>query len=167
MSRLMDVYETKISPDHQLFGLVDAGVDRDFPDPDDTKWLLSMPGMVYLQVPSQVFYTALRLESWSATPPDGSIEWSGQEEVEVGLPTGELAVETIDGGLANIPLVLPSPGQYRMRWKWVFNREHAPFFSPVRGVGDIRIPSGHEGDLNESQQFCLVQIWRVGRGIRR
>ncbi|MZE77892.1 hypothetical protein [Streptomyces xinghaiensis] len=86
---------------------------------------------------------------------------------EVSGAADSLAVETIDGGLENIPLVLPSPGRYRMRWKWVFNREHAPFFSPVRGVGDIHMPSGHEGAVGESHQFCLVQIWRVGRGRRR
>ncbi|CAM5724298.1 hypothetical protein SVIOM74S_09750 [Streptomyces violarus] len=83
---------------------------------DRTNWLLA-PGMVYLQVPQQVIRASVGLESWSTVPPANDAQWSGAEDVEVQLPGGELALETIDGGQKEVPLILPSPGLYRMRWQ--------------------------------------------------
>jgi hypothetical protein len=164
LSRLLDAFEKAVSPSYRLLGLVDASVDTYSPNADRAKWLLSAPGMVYLQVPSEVIQASIRLESWSATPPENTAQWSGREEVEVELPEAELAIETIDCGLERIPLVLPSPGLYKMRWQWVFNRESGPFTSPLTGGGPLDMPPGHEDELNGKDQFCLVQIWRVAAG---
>ncbi|MFE4414007.1 hypothetical protein [Streptomyces sp. NPDC056821] len=162
MSRLLDVFETVITPSYRLFGLVDATVDTYSPNADRANWLLSAPGMVYLQVPLQVIQASVRLESWSTTPPENSAQWSGTEEVQVEFPGGDLALETIDCGQEEVPLILPSPGLYRMRWQWIFNRERGPFTSPLEGRRDpLLMSSGHEGELNGKDQYCLVQIWRI------
>ncbi|MDO0936357.1 hypothetical protein QQY66_33390 [Streptomyces sp. DG2A-72] len=165
MSRLLDACETIISPGYRLLGLFDTSVDTYQPHTDPANWLLFAPGMVYLQVPSQVIETSIRLESWSNAPPEDTGEWSGKEEVEVEIPVGELALEIIAGGFKPIPLILPSPGLYRMRWKWVFNPERGPFISPLAGRQDT-LPTlpGREEELNGKDQYCLVQIWRVAAG---
>ncbi|MFF9221795.1 hypothetical protein [Streptomyces viridosporus] len=162
MSRLLDVFETVISPSYRIFGLVDEIVDTYSPNADRANWLLSAPGMVYLQVPPQVIRASVRLESWSTVPPVSDAQWSGVEDVEVQLPGGDLALETIDGGRKKIPLVLPSPGLYGMRWQWIFNREGGPFTSPLTGRREpLLMPPGHEDELNGKDQYCLVQIWRI------
>jgi hypothetical protein len=143
--------------------LVDADVDTYTPDTDNVHWLLSAPGMVYLQVPSQVVTAAVRLESWSAFPPEKDAHWFGREEVEVELPRGNLAIEIIAGGIQNVPLTLPSPGLYRMRWQWMFNSEKGPFISPL-SWRTLDIPPRREEGLGDKDQYCLVQIWRIGDG---
>lgn len=65
MRRLLDAFETTVSPNYRAFGLVDTSVDTHTPNADFSRWLVSAPGMVYLQVPSQVIRASLRLESWS------------------------------------------------------------------------------------------------------
>ncbi|MEV8312001.1 hypothetical protein AB0P36_32995 [Streptomyces flavidovirens] len=165
MSRLLDACETTVSPSYRLFGLVDTSVDTCTPDADRSHWLLPAPGMVYLQVPSEVINASVRLESWSTAPPVPSARWSGREEVAVKLPEGELGLATIDDGVEEIPLVLPSPGTYKMRWQWVFNPESGPFTFPLEGPRDpLETPTGHEAELNGKEQFCLVQMWRVTAG---
>ncbi|MFH9065551.1 hypothetical protein ACH4GM_30640 [Streptomyces coeruleorubidus] len=165
LSRLLDDFETAVSPSYRFFGLVDASVDTYAPHADRTNWLLSAPGMVYLQVPPQVIRVSVRLESWSTVPPASDAPWSGTEDVEVALPGGDLALETIDGGQEEVPLVLPSSGLYRMRWQWVFNRAGGPFTSPLAGGREpLPMPPGNEEKLNGADQYCLVQIWRTAAG---
>ncbi|WP_344383150.1 hypothetical protein [Streptomyces thermolineatus] len=167
MSRLLDVFETAVSPSYRLFGLVDTTVDTYHPNSDHANWLLSAPGMVYLQVPPQVIRASVRLESWSTVPPESTAQWSGREDVELELPGCDLALETVDCGQEAIPLVLPSPGLYRMRWHWIFNREGGPFTSPLAGRREpLPMPPGHEEELNGNDQYCLVQIWRTTAGRR-
>ncbi|MEU0249674.1 hypothetical protein ABZ192_36250 [Streptomyces sp. NPDC006235] len=60
--------------------------------------------MVYLQVPPQVIRASVRLECWSTVPPASDAQWSGAEDVEVELPGGGLALETIDRGAERSPL---------------------------------------------------------------
>ncbi|MER7695693.1 hypothetical protein [Streptomyces sp. NPDC096095] len=165
MSRLLDVYETAVSPSYRLFGLVDAAVDTYTPDADRSNWLLSAPGMVYLQVPSQVINATVRLESWSSIPPEKDGNWFGREEAEVEFPGGDLRIVTIDGGMEEIPLTLPSPGLYKMRWQWMFNGERGPFTSPL-SWHTLQIPPGSDEELDGRDQYCLVQIWRVVAGIK-
>ncbi|MFC8257157.1 hypothetical protein ACFUNF_05780 [Streptomyces sp. NPDC057291] len=165
MSRLLDVCETVVSPSYRLFGLVDTSVDTYTPDADNSSWLLSAPGMVYLQVPSQVISAAVRLESWSTLPPEKAAHWFGREEVEVELPSGDLGIKTLDGGLMEVPLILPSPGLYKMRWQWIFNGERGPFTSPL-SWRTLQIPPGLEEELNGKDQYCLVQIWRTAAGVK-
>jgi len=165
LRRLLDAFETAITPSYRLFGLVDTTVDTYSPNADRANWLLSAPGMVYLQVPPQVIRASVRLESWSTVPPKDTAQWSGTEEVEVELPEGDLALETIDCGQEEVPLILPSPGLYRMRWHWIFNRERGPFTSPLAGSrAPLPTPPGHEEELNGKDQYCLVQIWRIAAG---
>ena len=162
LSRLLDVFETVVSPSHRIFGLVDTSVDTYAPHADRTNWLLSAPGMVYLQVPPQVIRASVRLESWSTAPPAGDAQWSGAEDVEVELPGGDLALETIDGGRKEVPLILPSCGLYRMRWQWIFNPAGGPVTSPLAGRRDpLPMPRGPEEKLHGADQYCLVQIWRT------
>lgn len=51
-------------------------------------------------------------------------------------------------------------GQWRM--SWTFNADNGPFYSPV---GDrtrvLETPPGHEVELAEVDQYCLMQIWPV------
>lgn len=163
MGRLLDSYETTVSASYRLLRLHDTtmGSETIDDDADRTKWLLPGPGLVHLQTPPQVGTVAIRLESWTtaASPPPGP--WAGQEEVEVTLPEGELGL--VDAWPWEIPLVLPSPGTYRMRWQWVFNPNTGPFTSPLEGrFGDVLDnPGGHEAGLGGQDQFCLVQIWRT------
>ncbi|MCX5192387.1 hypothetical protein OOK31_00540 [Streptomyces sp. NBC_00249] len=165
MRRLLDSFETAVSPSYRIFGLVDTSVDTYSPHADRTKWLLSAPGMVYLQVPPQVLRASVRLESWSTAPPASDASWSGAEDVEVELPEGELALETIDGGQQEIPLVLPSSGLYRMRWQWIFNRERGRFTSPLAGIREpLPMPPGLEEKVSGTDQYCLIQIWRTAAG---
>ncbi|MEU9087161.1 hypothetical protein [Streptomyces sp. NPDC048357] len=165
LSRLLDGVETTVSPSYRIFGLVDTSVDTYSPNADRSKWLLSAPGMVYLQVPPEVIRASVRLESWSTAPPANDTSWSGAEDVEVELPGGELALETIDGGRREIPLILPSSGVYRMRWQWVFNREHGQFTSPLTGVREpLPMPPGLEEKMDGTDQYCLIQIWRTAAG---
>ncbi|MGW5134736.1 hypothetical protein [Streptomyces sp. NPDC004135] len=165
MSRLLDFDETTVSPSYRIFGLVDTSIDTYAPHADRSQWLLSAPGMVYLQVPPQVIRASVRLESWSTVPPPSDVEWSGTEEVEVELPGGDLALETIDGGQKESPLILPSAGLYRMRWQWIFNPAGGPFTSPLAGTGEpLPAPLRHEEKFNGADQYCLVQIWRVAAG---
>ncbi|MFG2292512.1 hypothetical protein [Streptomyces sp. NPDC048603] len=162
MSRLLDSCQTTVSPSYRIFGLVDTSVDTYSPHADRARWLLSAPGMVYLQVPPQVIRASVRLESWSTVPPASDAPWSGSEEVEVELPGGDLALETVDGGQRELPLILPSPGLYGMRWQWTFNREGGPFTSPLEGLPEpLPMPTGHEEELNGADQYCLIQIWRA------
>ncbi|MFD6970045.1 hypothetical protein [Streptomyces sp. NPDC059949] len=165
MSRLLDCFETTVSPSYRIFGLVDTSVDTYSPHADRTKWLLSAPGMVYLQVPPQVIRASVRLESWSTAPPASDASWSGAQDVEVELPGGELALEAIDGGQQEIPLVLPSSGLYRMRWQWIFNRERGEFTSPLAGIREaLPMPPGLEEKMDGTDQYCLIQIWRTAAG---
>lgn len=69
MSRLLDFFETTVVPSYRIFGLVDATVDMYSSNVDYSRWLVSAPGMVYLQVPPQVIRAFVRLESWSTAPP--------------------------------------------------------------------------------------------------
>ncbi|MFD6170898.1 hypothetical protein [Streptomyces coeruleorubidus] len=162
MSRLLDYFETVVSPSYCIFGLVDTSVDTYSPYADRKNWLLSAAGMVYLQVPQQVIRASVRLESWSTVPPANDAQWSGAEDVEVELPGGELALETPDGGQKEVPLILPSPGLYRMRWRWIFNRAGGPFTFPLAGSREpLPMPSGNEEKLIDADQYCLVQIWRT------
>ncbi|MFI9781264.1 hypothetical protein OG698_10340 [Streptomyces sp. NBC_01003] len=164
MGRLLDSCDTTVSASYRLFGLVDTtmGAETFDDDADRSKWLLPGPGLVYLQVPSEVGTTVIRLESWATAPALPPGQWAGQEEVEVDLPEGDLGLQTVDGGLREIPLVLPSPGTYRMRWQWVFNPAAGPFTSPLQGCSDVLVtPAGHEAALGGEDQFCLVQIWRT------
>ncbi|MFE6195467.1 hypothetical protein [Streptomyces sp. NPDC057838] len=162
ISRLLDFDDTAVSPSYRVFGLVDASIDTHAPHADRSQWLLSAPGMVYLQVPPQVIRASVRLESWSTAPPPDDEEWSGTEEVEVQLPGGDLALETIDGGQKGTSLILPSSGLYRMRWKWIFNPAGGPFTSPLKGMSrPLPVPLRHEEKLNGADQYCLVQIWRI------
>ncbi|MFF3013747.1 hypothetical protein [Streptomyces sp. NPDC057939] len=159
---MLDAFETTVSPSYRIFGLVDTSVDTYSPDADRGRWLLSAPGMVYLQVPPQVGRARIRLESWTTPAPTNDASWSGAEDVEVELPEGELALETIDQGQWPVPLILPSAGVYRMRWQWIFNRERGPFTSPLAGVREtLPMPSGFEDKLGDLDQYCLVQIWRT------
>ncbi|MER6105963.1 hypothetical protein ABT115_27620 [Streptomyces sp. NPDC001832] len=162
---MLDTYETVVSPSYRLLGLVDTAVDPYGLNPDDVHWLLSVPGLVYLQVPSQVIETVLRLESWSTIPPERDANWFDREEVEVEFPGGDLAIHTIDGGVRQIPLALPSPGLYKMRWQWMFNGERGPFLSPIGGARALQVPPGQEKELVGKEQYCLVQIWRVAAGV--
>lgn len=70
MSRLLDFFETTVVPSYRIFGLVDATVDMYSSNVDYSRWLVSAPGMVYLQVPPQVIRAFVRLESWSTAPPE-------------------------------------------------------------------------------------------------
>lgn len=65
MGRLLDFYETTASASYRLFGLVDTtmGAETFDADADQSKYLLPGPGLVYLQVPSEVGTTVIRLES--------------------------------------------------------------------------------------------------------
>ncbi|WP_237725775.1 MULTISPECIES: hypothetical protein [Streptomyces] len=121
--------------------------------------------MVYLQVPSQVINATVRLEPWSSIPPEKDGNWFGREEVEVEFPGGDLRMVTIDGGMEELPLILPSPGLYKMRWQWMFNGERGPFNSPL-SWHTLQIPSGSDEELGGRDQYCLVQIWRVVAGIK-
>ncbi|MFD3415548.1 hypothetical protein [Streptomyces cyaneofuscatus] len=121
--------------------------------------------MVYLQVPSQVINAVVRLESWSALPPEKSANWFGREEVEVELPGGDLVMETIDGGARPVPLILPSPGLYKMRWQWIFNGAKGPFTSPVGPSVTLQVPDGQEAEFDGKDQYCLVQVWRTAKGV--
>lgn len=164
MGRLLDVFETTVHPNYRQFGLVDTSVDTYTPNVDFSEWLLSAPGMVFLQVPSQVIRAPVRLESWSTEPAPVPGPWSGQAEVEVELPTAELGIEVITSGMDPIPLILPSPGTYKMRWHWVFNRENGPFTSPlIPSPGPVETPLGREEELDGEDQYCLVQIWRISQ----
>ncbi|MFB7269746.1 hypothetical protein [Streptomyces sp. NPDC056244] len=165
MSRLLDTYETVVSPSYRLFGLVDTTVDTYGPDADDAHWLISAPGLVYLQVPSQVINLAVRLESWSTLPPEKDAHWFGREEVEVELPGGDLGIHAIDGGVQRVPLILPSPGLYKMRWQWMFNGARGPFTSPL-SWRTLQIPPGQEEELGGKDQYCLVQIWRIAADVK-
>ncbi|MFF4324202.1 hypothetical protein [Streptomyces sp. NPDC001568] len=160
MSRILDVYETVVGPSYRLFGLVDTAVDPCAPDASDSRWLLSSPGVVYMQVPPQVVTAAVRLESWSTLPPQRGGQWFGREEVEVELPGGDLGMATIDGGRTDIPLILPSPGLYRMRWQWRFNGARGPFVSPL-SWRTLDVPPESEAECEGNDQYCLVQIWRI------
>ncbi|MER6518625.1 hypothetical protein ABT246_17460 [Streptomyces sp. NPDC001553] len=165
LSRLLDGFETTVSPSYRIFGLVDTSVDTYSPNADRAKWLLSAPGRVYLQVPPEVIRVSVRLESWSTAPPANDTSWSGAEEVEVELPGGELALETIDGGWQEIPLILPSSGVYRMRWQWTLNRERGQFTSPLAGTREpLPMPPGLERKMDGTDQYCLIQIWRTAAG---
>ncbi|WP_327333134.1 hypothetical protein [Streptomyces anulatus] len=150
-----------VSPSYRLFGLMDTSIEPYGLDPDDTHWLLSVPGLVYLQVPSAVIKSAVRLESWSSKPPENYSNWFGQEEVEVELPTGDLGIHTIDCGVQEVPLSLPSAGLYKMRWQWMFNGDRGPFLSPIGGARVLSVPPGQERELKGKDQYCLVQIWRT------
>lgn len=162
LSRLLDAYEAVVSPSYHRLGLVDASIDTYEPNANYANWLLPGPGMIYLQVPSSVIEVSVRLESWSAVPSESADQWSGREAAEIDLPTAEVAVDTLDEGLTETPLILPSPGVYRTRWFWAMNRERGPFYSSVRGqVGPLATPPGHEHELGGKDQYCLVQIWRV------
>ncbi|MFI6728666.1 hypothetical protein [Streptomyces atratus] len=165
MGRLLDSCDTTVSASYRLFGLVDTtmGAETFDVDADRSKWLLPGPGLVYLQVPSEVGTTVIRLESWTSAPALPPGQWAGHEEVEVDLPEGELQLQTLDSGVLEIiPLVLPSPGRYRMRWQWVFNPDGGPFTSPLEGSSDVlATPGGHEAALGGEDQFCLVHIWRT------
>lgn len=159
---MLDFFDTTVGPSYRIFGLVDTSVDTYSPNADRANWLLSAPGMVYLQIPPQVIRASVRLESWSAVPPKDTAKWSGTEEVEVELPGGDLALETIDDGQKKVPLILPSPGLYRMRWHWIFNPERGPFTSPLTGSrSPLPAMPGHEKELKGKDQYCLVQIWRI------
>ncbi|WP_405642319.1 hypothetical protein [Streptomyces uncialis] len=162
MSRLLDSYETEVSPSYRIFGLVDTSVDTYSPHTDRANWILSAPGMVYLQVPPQVIRASVRLESWSTTPPEDDAQWCGTADVEVQLPGGELALETIDGGQTQVPLALPSPGLYGMRWHWILNHQRGPFTSPLADQRSalLMVP-GREEELRGADQYCLVRIWRI------
>ncbi|EOT03795.2 hypothetical protein [Streptomyces noursei] len=166
MRRLLDSFQTNTSASYRLLGLHDTtmGAETFDADADRTKWLLRGPGLVYLQTPPEVITVAIRLESWTTAPPPPSGPWAGQEEGEVELLEGELQLQTIDCGMEEIPLVLPSPGTYRMRWQWVFNPDIGrTFTSPLkdRFGAVLDNPGGHEADLKGQDQFCLVQIWRT------
>ncbi|MFI9024126.1 hypothetical protein [Streptomyces sp. NPDC053560] len=164
MTRLLDSCEAKVSASYRLLGLHDNTMAAEtFDDEADrTKWLLPGPGLVYLQTPPEVVTVAIRLESWTTAPSPPPGPWAGQEEVEVDLPEGELQLQTVDGGMWEIPLVLPSPGTYRMRWQWVFNPDTGPFASPLKGCSDVlATPTDYEAELHGQDQFCLVQIWRT------
>ncbi|ROV67031.1 hypothetical protein D3105_18840 [Streptomyces globisporus] len=161
MNRILDTHEMVVSPSYRLFGLMDMSIEPYGLDPDDTHWLLSAPGLIYLQVPSAVIESAVRLESWSSKPPESHANWFGREEVEVELPTGEIGIHTIDGGVQDIPLILPSAGLYEMRWQWMFNGDRGPFLSPIGGARALPIPPGQEGGLKGKDQYCLVQMWRT------
>ncbi|PVC94046.1 hypothetical protein DBP12_20070 [Streptomyces sp. CS014] len=161
MSNILGAHEIVVSPSYRLFGLMDTSVDPYGLDPDDTRWLLSAPGLVYLQVPSAVINSTVRLESWSSKPPENPGKWFGREEVAVEFPTGELEIHTLDGGAQNIPLTLPSAGLYEMRWQWMFNGNRGPFLSPIGGARPLPVPPGQEGELKGKDQYCLVQIWRA------
>ncbi|MDQ8704567.1 hypothetical protein RCO28_19030 [Streptomyces sp. LHD-70] len=165
MRTLLDSCETTASPSYRLLGLHDTtmGAETFHDDADRTKWLLPGPGLVYLQAPSQVITVAIRLESWTTEPPLPPGTWAGREEVEVDLPEGELCLQTVDGGeMAELPLVLPSAGTYRMRWQWVFNPDRGPFTSPLEGRDGVLDQLGAgAADLDGRDQFCLVQVWRT------
>ncbi|MFJ8017364.1 hypothetical protein [Streptomyces sp. NPDC096339] len=164
MSRLLDVCETRVSPSYRLLGLVDTSVDTCLLDAEPGKWLLSAPGMVYLQVPSEVVRASVRLESWTTRAPVSDASWSGSEEVEVELPEGELALFTIDSGQWPVSLVLPWAGVFRMRWHWIFNPERGPFTSPVADVTELLPKSaGFEESVMDTEidQHILIQIWRT------
>ncbi|WP_030253905.1 hypothetical protein [Streptomyces violens] len=165
MSRLLDSYEANVSASYRLLGLHDTTMAAETfdDDADRTKWLLPGPGLVYLQTPPEVGTVAIRLESWTTAPSPPPGPWAGREEVEVELPEGELQLQTVDGGMWELPLVLPSPGTYRMRWQWVFNPDIGrSFTSPLKDCFDVLDnPGGHEADLDGQHQFCLVQIWRT------
>ncbi|WP_275467268.1 hypothetical protein [Streptomyces noursei] len=164
MSRLLDAFQTTVSPNYRTFGLVDTSVDTHTPNADFSRWLVSAPGMVYLQVPSQVIRASLRLESWSTAPSPAPAPWSGQAEVDVELPTADLGIEVIADGMREIPLILPSPGTYRTRWHWIFNPENGPYTSPLKGSSAaLETPRGHAEELKGEDQYCLVQMWRVAR----
>lgn len=161
MSKMLDSHDMVVSPSYRLFGLMDTSIEPYGLDPDDTHWLLSVSGLVYLQVPSQVIESAVRLESWSSEPPEVRKNWLGREEVEVELPSGELGIHTIDGGVQDVPLILPSAGLYRMRWQWMFNGERGPFLSPIGGARALPVPPVQEEELKGKDQYCLVQVWRT------
>ncbi|MFD6879053.1 MULTISPECIES: hypothetical protein [unclassified Streptomyces] len=159
------MYETVVNPSYRLLGLVDTAVDPCAPDASDSNWLLPAPGMVYLQVPPQVVRMALRLESWSTRPPEPGGDWFGREEVEVEFPGCDLDLVTIDCGRTDIPLILPSPGSYGMRWQWMFNSEEGPFVSPLSWQ-TLEIPPVREVEFDGADQYCLVQIWRTATAPR-
>ncbi|MDG4857009.1 hypothetical protein P8605_02345 [Streptomyces sp. T-3] len=166
MGRLLDSYETTVSASYRLLGLHDTtmGAETFDDDADRSNWLLPGPGLVYLQTPPEVGTVAIRLESWTTAPAPPTGPWAGQEEVEVDLPEGELRLQAPTAGPWEIPLVLPSPGAYRMRWQWVFNPDVGrTFTSPLEGCfGDpLDNPGGHEAAMGEQHQYCLVQIWRT------
>ncbi|MFH8237715.1 hypothetical protein [Streptomyces sp. NPDC018321] len=158
MSRLLDAFDARVFPSYRVFGLHDTSVDPYGLEADPTKWLLSAPGLVYMQVPSQVIRAAVRLESWSTPPPEEDARWFGREEVGIRLPGGDLALHTVDGGRQEVPLVLPSPGQYLMRWQWMFNSESGPFTSPL-SWRTLEVPPVRDDRLNGRDLYCLVQIW--------
>ncbi|MFC8822000.1 hypothetical protein [Streptomyces rochei] len=160
MSRLLDAFDARVSPSDGIFGLYDTSVDTYGMEADSAKWLLAAPGLVYMQVPSQVIRATVRLESWSALPPKKDAPWFGREEVEVRIPSGDLAIYTIDGGRQEVPLTLPTPGLYSMRWQWMLNRESGPFTSPL-SWRTLEVPPVRDERLDDRDLYCLVQIWRV------
>lgn len=109
--------------------------------------------------------TSSDMAEWtkSSAKPNRSASWnaSSSRSVICILPGGDLATETIDGGTRPVPLVLPSPGLYRMRWQWKFNCARGPFTSPIGPLTTLQIPDGQGAELEGKDQYCLVRIWRI------
>ncbi|MEU4654813.1 hypothetical protein AB0G32_12815 [Streptomyces sp. NPDC023723] len=160
MSKLLDAFDAHVSPSYRTFGLYDTLVDPSGLPANSESWLLSAPGLVYMQVPAQVIRVTVRLESWSTLPSEEEARWFGREEVDVRFPGGDLAIHTVDGGRQDVPLILPSPGLYRMRWQWMFNSESGPFVSPL-SWRTLEVPAAQDERLNDADQYCLVQMWRT------
>jgi hypothetical protein len=72
------------------------------------------PGLIDVMTPGQWnFQTPMRLEVWSAEPPDDSQDWDHEVDVDLDVPDGHLIFEASGGGPA-IPASIP-PGSYRVR----------------------------------------------------
>jgi hypothetical protein len=81
---------------------------------DSGRFVGVVPGLIDLMTPGQWnFETPMRLEVWTAEPPDDRDAWDHEVDVDLDVPDGELVFEASGGGTPH-PTRIP-PGSYRVR----------------------------------------------------
>jgi hypothetical protein len=119
MSRLINVTEILVNPDHQMFGIADSSPDRDpdTPLPHDSPdgWLGRGESEVLVRTGQNHAQVALRLESWNEEPPKADDRPERSGDARLLMPTGEIGINLITGGWEPTEFTLPQAGMYLMR----------------------------------------------------
>lgn len=163
MARLIGAAVAQISISDGTLGIVDETCLSDIHHLHEPQgsWVRAAKGMVQVECPWGVITVRARVESWSSAPPADESAWDRQWRGRSGAARRWRAVSLLDGRLVHDPDGLPSPGLYRLRAHWALNPETGPFYSPFESGVLLETPSGHEQSLQDTDLYCLMQLWRL------
>ena len=121
-----------------------------WPESGDFGIAVGGPGGLLCKSSATDHYPDVRIELWSAAPPESDAEWEERADVTIQV-TGDVRLQSVTAALSERVLRLPQPGEYKAR-------VHVRGGRQARRLG--------EASFAEHVERWLIQLWPLVVGSR-